>query len=145
MSENVPRRYRAKNLPHLADLYERSASSGLIETGSSSIESHFNEAVEEVKRIMFQKCGVWPSNITTAAMWRAIGDPSATFYFSGYREVDGQRAFVPTDLYLAILIECIDDISADAVKKLEKLAKGFAEIVAMSARRFPLVPDQKYI
>lgn len=142
MSETVSNRFRAKDLQYLAELYDHAVASGLIETGSSSIGSHYNNAVEEVKRVMFEKCGVWPSNVTTAALWRAIGDPSATFYFGGYREIDGKSAFVTTDLYLAILVECIDDISPDARTKLDNLAKAFVQ-VPKSVKRFPLYSDRK--
>lgn len=88
---DVPQIYRSAGLPNLANLYEYAVAVGLRETGSSSINGSFRPTVEAVKHVMRTRAGVRPSNERTAALWEALGDPDATFYFGGYRQVDEKR------------------------------------------------------
>jgi hypothetical protein len=88
---DVATRYQQAGLPRLAQLYEYAVATGLRDTGSSSINPRLTDTVEEVKQVMLRRAGVRPSNQTTAGLWAALGDPSATFYFSGFRKDDRMR------------------------------------------------------
>ena len=122
---NVDARFNNAGLKNLGQLYKRAQTIGLRDCGSSSINSRFTSAVEDVKSVMKSRAGVRPSNEQSAAMWAEIGDRDATFYFSGYRTIDGSREFVNTSLYLEILLEHISEIPHDSLIQLDELAKIF--------------------
>lgn len=119
-------RFKAAGFPNIGKLYTHTDTTGLTDCGSSSISPTFSEAVEEVKRVMRERGGVRPSNERSAALWASIGDASATFYFSGYRIVEGNEQRVTTSLYLTILADHLDEISPGALLKIDDLAKVFS-------------------
>ncbi len=88
---DVTAQFEQAGLPRLAQLYKHAVATGLRDVGSSSINPSFTETVDEVKLVMHQRAGVRPSNEMTAGLWAALGDPSATFYFSGFRKDDRMR------------------------------------------------------
>lgn len=120
-------RFIQHRLPALAAFFEYAAKRGLVDTGSSSIDPSFAPAFEHIKKVMHQETGVWPSNITTAAMWAAMGDPSATFYFSGRRQVDSVVSFVETPHYLTLLSGRLEAFDQEALAKLDQLAKALGD------------------
>lgn len=121
----VQKRFLTAGLLHLSELYEFAHEVGLVEVGSSSIDSSFTNAVEEVKIVLATKAGVSPSNMLTAAIWATLGDTSATFYFSGYRHIDGKNATkVDTPLFLEILSDHLDDLTKETRMKINILAKA---------------------
>ena len=117
--------FRNEDLHNLANLYEYANNSGLVETGSSSINNSFTKSVEAVKKMMREKTGVRPSNQMTAALWAGMGDTDATFYFSGYRTIEGKSERVGTALYLHLLSDVVPYLERADILMLDALAKNF--------------------
>ncbi len=122
--------FERRGLSGFAALYEYASARGLTDTGSSSLGTghNFAPACEHVKRVLYQTTGVWPSKIGYTA-WKTFGDPSASFYFSGRRYVDGVVGFVPTPLYMTLLAAHLTAFEPDALTLIDIVAKELSQSV----------------
>lgn len=110
----------------LNNLYDYAKSSGLVETGSSSIDPSLADSCAEVRRLISSTCFVGQIGEGLNSVWAVLGDDSGIFYFGG-RELGGHRLDAAEHLeYLAVVFP---SLSEKAACDIEKIAKSFFETI----------------
>jgi hypothetical protein len=112
----------------LNNLYNYARSSGLLETGSSSIDPSLAASCSEVRSLMGTTCGVKQIHEQANELWAALGDPSGILYFGG--RMNGRR--ISTAEYLELLALVFDQLSDKASVDVEKIAATFFQITQIS-------------
>lgn len=107
--------------PNLAQFHQYCRKSGLIETGSSSIDPAYAESCTEIRNLMATHCGIGQINAGNNDLWASLGDPSGILYFGGRRH--GVR--VTAAEYLEHLAAVMPALSEKALAQLEELAGTF--------------------
>ena len=115
-----------ENCTGLNSLYDYAKDTGLIETGSSSIDPSLAESCAEVRNLMSSTCLIGQGGESLNDVWAAFGDDSGILYFGG-REIGGHKITAAEHLeYLAIIFS---SLSKRAAQDIEKIALSFFQAI----------------
>lgn len=113
-----------------AKLYEHFCTMpGLADFGSSSIGEDFADDLDIIKLAMTLYGGVHQPWADMQKVWRSLGDPSGTFYFSGLvmDAQTGKARKVDPATYMMLLSHTIHQVPEEVRRKFDTLCKSFSD------------------